>query len=652
MSNAADSVSRRLFLVRGMQAGAGLTVATLLPVPGAAVEYDATTAQVARGEGVNFNAFVAITPDNRVIVTIKHLEMGQGTYTGLATIVAEELDAAWEQVESVGAPANQEKYKRHDFLGVQLTAGSMSISTAWMQMRQAGATVRHMLVEAAARKWGVSRDDISTRDGVLQHQVSGRVASYGSLAEEAAALFGLGPTATAVPLPENIAVKNPADFRLIGRQGLARKDHGKTDGSAIYTIDVQMPDMLTALVARPPMFGGTVKSFDVSRARTIPGVAAVFEIPSGIAVLAKTFWQARKGRDALQVEWAAGENSHFSSDELFVDYRERSASPGVVAAEEGDVEAVLQNAATIVESDYEFPYLAHAPLEPINCVMQKRGNGVELWYGCQSHTFDQGNVARVLGIEVDQVTINTLYAGGSFGRRATFDSDVPTELAHIVKAYEPAVPIKLLYTREDDTRKGYYRPLVTHKLTAALGDDGKITALRDRVVSQSILGLPPDATDPSSVEEIPYAIPNRRVESHNTYLPVPPLFYRSVGATHNAFALETFVDEIAAKLGRDPVELRLELLADRPRYQAVLKQAAERAGWGGELPEGHFLGVALFALAGTVVANVAEIRRQPSGKYRLARVICAVDCGIAINPDIGAAADDRRHRFRAGADLF
>lgn len=642
MNPSGNRLSRRLFLIRSAQAGAGLTVATMLPLHARSAEFDSSAARIARGEGVQFNAFIAITPDNRVIVTIKHLEMGQGTYTGLATIAAEELDAAWDQVEAVGAPADLEKFKRHDALGIQLTAGSASIQTSWTQMREAGAAVRHMLIEAAARKWQVPRHEISTSEGIVRHVDSARHASYGGLAESASELFApkdeniteTNSFEAFVSLPDKLQLKDPANFKLVGRESLPRKDTGKTDGSAIYTMDVQMPGLLTAVVARPPMFGGRVKAFDATRAESLPGVQAVLDVPSGIAVLANSYWEAHKARQALEIDWEAGEDSDFSSEDLYKEYHDLASKPGVPAFEAGDVDAALSNSEITIEANYEFPYLAHSALEPVNCVLQRTADGVEMWFGCQSHTWDQNNVAEIFGIEPQQVTIHTLYAGGSFGRRATFDADVPVELAHIAKGYKKSVPIKLVYTREDDTHKGYYRPLVVHKLTAALGAGGRITALRDRVVSQSITGAVPGMTDPSTVDDIPYAIPNRRVESHNTYLPVPPLFYRSVGATHNAFALETFVDEVAQKAGRDSVEFRLGLLKDRPRHRRALDMAADKANWGGKLHDGRFQGIAVYETFHTVVANVAEIAHQPNGKFKLLRVICVVDCGLAVNPDV------------------
>lgn len=615
--NTVQGLSRRLFLIRGAQAGAGLTLGMSI-----------SGQLLAAGEATDFepNAFVTIHPDNTVVITIKHLEMGQGTYTGLATIVAEELDADWSQIKAVAAPANTKKYANLA-MGLQLTGGSTAIANSYTQMREAGATAKAMLLAAAGERWKQPVSSLTVKSGKVIHAASGRQASFGDLATAAAKQA----------MPKKITLKNPSEFVLIGKAKLSRKDSGKTDGTAIFTQDVQLPDMLTAVVAHPPLFGATLKSVDTSQAKALPGVKAVVQIPSGVAVLADSFWQAKKGRDALKLQWDGG--SERSSDDIIADYKKLADTPGLSAAKKGNVAPALASGKHVLDAEFEFPFLAHAAMEPMNCALQKDSKGVEMWYGCQGQSWDQQNVAKVFGIAAEQVTINTLYAGGSFGRRATVGSDYPVELAEIVKAWGGSAPVKLVWTREDDTLSGYYRPMYVHKLTAALDASGELSAWQQRIVGQSIMGAG-KSVDHTSVEgasNLPYAIPNLSVESHNTQEAVPISWWRSVGSTHTAYAVETFIDELAHKAERDPVEFRLALLKDEPRYAGVLKLAAEKAQWTKSLPEGHFHGVALHKSFGTYVAQVAEIAAQKDGKFKVVKVTCAVDCGVAINPDVIAA---------------
>jgi isoquinoline 1-oxidoreductase beta subunit len=615
--NTVQGLSRRLFLIRSAQAGAGLTLGMSI-----------SGQLLAAGEATDFepNAFVTIHPDNTVVITIKHLEMGQGTYTGLATIVAEELDADWSQIKAVAAPANTKKYANLA-MGLQLTGGSTAIANSYTQMREAGATAKAMLLAAAGERWKQPVSSLTVKSGEVIHAASGRQASFGDLAAAAAKQL----------MPKKITLKNPSEFVLIGKAKLSRKDSGKTDGTAIFTQDVQLPDMLTAVVAHPPLFGATLKSVDASQAKALPGVKAVVKIPSGVAVLADSFWQAKKGRDALKLQWEGG--SERSSDDIISDYKKLADTPSLSAAKKGSVAPALASGKHVLEAEFEFPFLAHAAMEPMNCALQKDSKGVEMWYGCQGQSWDQQNVAKVFGIAAEQVTINTLYAGGSFGRRATVGSDYPVELAEIVKAWGGSAPVKLVWTREDDTLSGYYRPMYVHKLTAALDASGELSAWQQRIVGQSIMGAG-KSVDHTSVEgasNLPYAIPNLSVESHNTQEAVPISWWRSVGSTHTAYAVETFIDELAHKAERDPVEFRLALLKDEPRYAGVLKLAAEKAQWAKSLPEGHFHGVALHKSFGTYVAQVAEIAAQKDGKFKVVKVTCAVDCGVAINPDVIAA---------------
>ncbi len=637
------NLARRRFLVVGAGTGAGLTLGMVL----AGCEREAPPAgeQAQAGPGkaggkvltesrFEPNAFVRIGGDNSVTVIAKHLEMGQGSYTGLATLVAEELDAAWPQVRVQAAPADAARYNNLFWGRTQGTGGSTSMANSWEQMRKAGATARAMLVSAAAQEWNVPEDQIEVSDGVLRHAASQRQASFGELADSAAR----------PPVPADGMLKDPHENRLIGTR-LPRKDSkAKTDGSARFTQDVQLPDMLTALVAHPPRFGAKVKSFDADKARQVSGVEQVVQIPTGVAVLARDFWSAKKGRDALTIEWDESAAFKQGSEEIFARYSELARQPGSVARNEGDSAQTLRGAARRIEAEIRFPYLAHAAMEPMNCVLQRTADGVEIWNGDQYQTPDQHAVAGVFGIEPQQVKINMLYAGGSFGRRANPQSDYLVEAANIVKAGGRQQPVKLVWTREDDMRAGYYRPLYLHRLEAALDESGNPVAWRQRIVGQSIAAgtafegmLVKDGVDVTSVEgaaNLPYAIPNLRVELHTTELPVPVQWWRSVGSTHTAFAVETFIDRLAAEAGRDPLAFRQALLREQPRHLGVLNLAAEKAGWDKPLGKGRGRGIAVHESFNSYVAQVAEVSLHPDNSYSVDRVVIAVDCGLAVNPDI------------------
>ena len=621
--NGGTTASRRQFLQ--VMAGAGLTLG--LRLPAGAAEVSAEVAAFAP------NAFVRITPDNVVTVMMKHLEMGQGTYTGLATLVAEELDADWRLVRPQAAPADATRYNNLSWGPAQGTGGSSAIANSWEQLRRAGAAAKHMLIGAAAAAWNVPPAEVRAEAGILRHRATGRKATYGEMSTRAAQQ----------PLPDTatLPLKQPDEFTYIGKR-LPRKDTGKTDGSAIFTQDVQLDGMLTAVVAHAPRFGGRVKRVDERRARDQRGVVDVLRIPSGVAVLAVDFWSAKKGRDLLEIEWDDTAAFRRSTPELLRQYRELAASPGLPARDSGDVEAAFGRAARIIDATYEFPFLAHAAMEPMNCVVRVAGDACEIWNGEQFQTADQAAVAAAIGTTPDKVAIHMLYAGGSFGRRANPHSDYLVEAAHIANARK-GTPVKLVWTREDDTRAGWFRPMYVHRIRGALAADGYPLAWEQRIVGQSIMAGSPmeafirDGIDPSSVEgaaDLPYRVPNLRVELHTVDLGVPVQWWRSVGHTHTAYTTETFIDQLAQAAGRDPVEFRLALLADHPRHAGVLRLAAEKAGWGGELPPGRARGVAVHESFSSYVAEVAEVSLTGDGGFRVERVVCAVDCGIAINPDV------------------
>ncbi len=640
------NVSRRDFLVKTMSIGAGLTLGVYLS--GCSREEDKRPeagpgkagGEVMTESKFEPNAFVRINSDNTVTVIIKHLEMGQGTYTGLATLVAEELDVAWSQIRVEAAPSNPELYNNLFWGPMQGTGGSTALANSFEQLRKAGAAARHMLVHATAEKWNVTADEIVVRDGVMRHEASNKQTSFAEMAELAAQQ----------PVPEDVFLKDPDNFRLIGKH-VPRKDSAdKVNGTAIFTQDIQLPGMQTALVAHPPRFGARVKSFDASKAKTVKGVNTVVEIPTGVAVVAKDFWSAKKGRDALHIQWDNSNAFQQSSNELMAKYQSLAAKPGSIARDDGDIRAAFAEGKQKHKVAFEFPYLAHAAMEPMNCVVQLKPDGCELWYGAQTNTMDQLAVAKLLGLQPAQVKINMLYAGGSFGRRANPASDYVLEAVSIAKAINATTPIKLVWTREDDMTAGYFRPMYYHQLEAALDQDGNPLAWQHRIVGQSILAgtafepmLVKDGVDQTSVEgasNIPYAIPNLRVELHTPVLPVPVQWWRSVGSTHTAFAVETFIDELAVAADKDPVEFRRGLLKDHPRHLAVMELAAEKAGWGEPMAAGRGRGIAVHESFNSYVAEVAEVTLHANKTFSVDRVVIAVDCGIAVNPDVVRAQMD------------
>jgi isoquinoline 1-oxidoreductase beta subunit len=580
------------------------------------------------------NAFVRIAPDNTVTIIGKHLEMGQGSHTGLAVILAEELDADWAQVKVEAAPADATRYNNLKFGPMQATGGSTSLANSWEQLRRAGATARAMLVEAAAQEWSVPAAEITVDRGVVSHPPSGRQATFGELAAKAATLTP----------PAQVILKDPKDFKLVGKVVRRVDGSAKTDGSAKFTADFSVPGMLTALIARPPRFGATVKSIDAIGTRRVKGVTHVVQVPSGVAVVATSFWAARKGRAALRVTWDESRAERRGSDDLFAAYRALAGGPGRPARREGDAAGALRRAATVIEAIYEFPYLAHAPMEPLDAVVRVGADGCDYWAGSQVQTIDQAVIARTLGLPLDKVRIHTLLAGGSFGRRGTPDGDVAGEAAAIAKAIGRDKTVKLVWTREDDIQGGKYRPLYVHRLRAGLDTQGNIVGWEHRIVGQSLMAGTPfeqafvkNGVDGTSVEgaaNLPYDIPNLTVELHTTQVGIPVLFWRSVGSTHTAYSTETFLDELAHAAGRDPLEVRRALLAKHPRHLGTLNLAAEKAGWGEPVPAGRARGIAVHESFDTVVAQVAEVSRRPDGLPKVERVVCAVDCGTAVNPDV------------------
>ncbi len=584
------------------------------------------------------NPFVTIGEDGTVTVILKHFEMGQGTSTGLTTLVAEELDADWDAVEIAFAPADASRYVNTAF-GAQGTGGSTAIANSFVQYRQAGAAARDLLVRAAAAEWSVPAEEIIIENSVLKH-ASGKESGFGPMTGRAATLT----------VAEELKLKDPSEFKLIGRETLARKDNlAKTTGAADFAIDIRRPNMLTVVVARAPMFGGKPTSVNDEAALATRGVEAVRVLPEGVAVYATDTWSAMKGREALEVEWDLSAAETRSSAQILEDTRALLEQDGQTARKDGDGAAALAGAAKTVEADFLFPFLAHSPMEPLNCVIERTADGgVEIWDGCQFPSLAQPTVAAVMGVDPAQVKINTVWAGGSFGRRANPTSDYHAEAALALKMLEGSAlegrPVHLVWTREDDVRGGYYRPAYAHRVRAGVDADGHPVAWDQRQSGKSILigtffeeMLVQDGVDGTSVEgasTLPYAVPNLEVSIRNTETPIKVLWWRAVGHTHTAYSTEVIMDMLAEAANADPVEYRLSLLGDHPRHAGVLKLAAEKAGWNEPLPEGRGRGVAVHESFSSFVATVVEVSTNEDGAVKIERVVTAVDCGLAINPDV------------------
>ncbi len=590
------------------------------------------------------NAFVKIGVDDTVTILAKHIEFGQGPFTGLATIIAEELDADWSQMRAVHSPADDKIYANLLF-GVQGTGGSSAIANSYDQHRAAGATARAMLVAAAAEEWGVPAAEITVSKGRIRHAASGKESGFGALADKAA---------MQTPL-DNPTLKDPKDFVLIGHDLPKLDTAAKTIGKAVYTLDILADDMLVAVVAHPDHFGAAVKSFDDAESRKVPGVVDVKQVSNGVAVLADNTFSALKGRAALKVEWDVSKAEVRSSSQLAADFAKKFKEKGLDAANRGDVDTAFATPGVqSLEAEIVFPFLAHAPMEPLDAVIVKgEDGGVDIYTGAQFPGMDKGTAAEVLGLDPSKVRVHTQLAGGSFGRRAQFGSPYMQEAVEVFKATDGSRPVKHMWTREDDIRGGFYRPMYLHKMKGAIDADGKITAWDQTIVGQSIMGKADlDETSTEGAHNLPYGIGNLRVISHNVQLAVPPLWWRSVGHTHTGFAVETFVDELLQKVGKDPVEGRLAMLTNEPRYAETLKKVAELASWGSPVPAGRERGVALVKSFGTHVAQIVELSRGTDGMPRVHKVWCAVDCGVAINPNVIKAQMEGGIGYGLGAVLF
>ena len=617
-ANAIVNVSRREFLKKGSAAGAALVIGFYLPGKGSLA-----AAGVPAAAPFAPNAFIRVGADDLVTILVGQSEMGQGVLTSLPMIVAEELEADWKKVRFESALADPAYF--NPLWGAQGTGGSTSVRAFWEPLQKAGAAAREMLIAAAAQTWGVDKSTCRAENGAIVHPPSGRRLTYGALVETAAKL----------PVPKDVPLKQPKDFRVIGKRTKRLDTADKSSGRAGFGIDVRVPGMLHAVVARCPVFGGKVAKFDAAKA--LPGVRHVVPIESGVAIVAESTWAAMEGRRALEITWDEGPNANLDSAGITKLFEERTRQPGAVARKEGDAAAALAGAAKKIEAIYEVPFLAHATLEPMNRTAHVRADSCDIWVPTQFQTGTQGVAAKITGLPPASVKVHTTLLGGGFGRRA--ELDFVAEAVQVSKAV--GAPVQVVWSREDDMQHDFYRPASYSRFSAGLDADGWPVAWMHRIACPSIsMRWSPEevknGVDPSSVEgaaELPYAVPNILVDYHLTDTGIPVGYWRSVGHTQNAFFTECFLDEVAAAGGKDPYELRRRLLAKAPRHLGVLELAATKAGWGSPLPRGRGRGIAVMKSFGSFVAEVAEVSIARDGAVRVHRVVCAVDCGSVVNPD-------------------
>ena len=635
------AVSRRTLLKSAGAAAGGLLFGFTLPL--AAVR--GAVAGRAPAHPAALNAFVRIGTDGSVTLLVGKSEMGQGVFTGYAQLLGEELEVDWQTVRVESAPAAPEY--NVPGLPVQFTGGSMSVASGFDAMRQAGAYARSLLLAAGAESLGVPATELVAESGAVLHRASGRRLGYGALAARAAEL----------PAPKPVALKAPAEWKLIGKP-LKRVDtREKVNGRAGFGLDVRLKGLHFAMVSRAPSFGAKLASFDAAPAKAIAGVVAVVEVPSGVAVIATNTWAARQGRDALKPVWHDGPAAGFSSSALAREYARLAATPGTVARASGDVAA---GAGKRLEADYATPYLAHAAMEPLNCTVAFTADGCDVYAGTQMQSPDRMAAAAAAGLPPEKVRIHTTYLGGGFGRRAAATSDFVREAVSVARKFPS--PVMTVWSREDDMRGGFYRPQSHSRFAATLGADGMpVSWSHTQVVQPVIKGTPfeamavdpktgLDATTHEGASELPYAIANVRVEVHDDARPVPVLWWRSVGHSNTGFVVESFVDECAHAAGKDPLAYRLAMLTEHPRHRAALELAAAKAGWGTPLPKGRARGIAVHESFGSVVAEVAEVSLE-DGAARVHRVVAAIHCGVAVNPNLIAQQLESAVTFGLSAAL-
>ena len=619
-TTAANGVSRRRFLLAGAASGGGLMLSLHLP-------FASRDVAAAGADGFVPNAFIRIAPDGPVVLTMPYVEMGQGTYTAIPMLIVEELEVDLEQVRLEHAPPDEKRYA-NPLLGVQATGNSNAIRGAWQPLRQAGAVARTMLVSAAAKRWNVDPASCRAQSGEVLHAPTGRRVRYGDLAAEAARL----------PVPENVALKRPEDFKLIGKLVKRLDTPAKVNGTAVFGIDVRPPGVKIATLAQSPVFGGRVKSVNDAAAKTVKGVRQIVRLDDAVAVVADHMGAAKKGLAALVIEWDDGPHAKLSTDDIAAELEKATLNSGPVAQNIGDIDKAMASAVTKVEATYQVPFLAHAAMEPMNCTVHVRNDGCEVWVGSQALTRAQATAAKTTGLPLDRVVVHNHLIGGGFGRR--LDVDGVTRAVQIAMHVDG--PVKVVWTREEDIQHDMYRPYWLDRISAGLDNTGKPVAWNHRYAGSSVIArwLPPafkNGLDLDSTEgaiDLAYALPNMHVEYLRVEPPgIPTAFWRSVGPSHNVFVTESFMDELAAAAEQDAVAYRRALLDRSPRAKAVLDLAAAKAGWGQPLPPRAGRGVSLQFVFRTYMAQVAEVEVAKNGAVHVRRVVCAVDCGTVVNPD-------------------
>lgn len=613
-----NRLSRRSFLQVGAAAGGGLLLSISLPF------------SIDEAEGAEVfepNAFVRIEPNGQIVLTMPYVEMGQGTYTSIPMLIAEELEVDLAQVRLEHAPPNEKLYA-NPLLGVQATGNSNAVRASWKPLREAGAVARTVLIAAAAKRWNVDPASCRAQSGEVLHEATGRSIKYGELAADASHM----------PVPDKVVLKQPQDFKLIGTPAKRLDTPAKVNGTAVYGIDVRLPGMKIATLAQSPVFGGRLKSVDDAAAKAVNGVRQIVRLDDAVAVVADHMGAAKKGLAALVIEWDDGPNAKLQTADIVAELDKATLNPGVVAQNIGDVDKALAGAATKIEAIYQVPFLAHAAMEPMNCTVNVGKDGCEIWVGTQAIARVQKAAADTTGLPLDKVVVHNHLIGGGFGRR--LESDGAARAVQIAQQVDG--PVKVVWTREEDIQHDMYRPYWFDRLSGGLDERGRPVAWKNSFAGPSIVAryLPPafknglDADTTEGAIDLVYSLPNMRVEYVRVEPPgIPTAFWRSVGPSHNVFVTESFVDELAAAAKQDPVAYRRALLDKNPRAKAVLELAAEKAGWGQPLPERAGRGVSLQFVFATYMAHVAEVEVSKDGAVRVRRVVCAVDCGTVVNPD-------------------
>ncbi|MVT68081.1 molybdopterin-dependent oxidoreductase [Bradyrhizobium pachyrhizi] len=639
LSERAADLSRRNFLRAGAIAGGGLLLSVSLP-------FASRESEAAASEGFAPNAFVRIGGDGKVVLTMPYVEMGQGTYTSIPMLIAEELEIGLTQVRLEHAPPSDKLYA-NPLLGVQATGNSNAMRGAWQPMRKAGATAKAMLVAAAAKRWNVEPGTCRAENGEVYHAASGRKLGYGELATDAAQM----------PVPENVTLKSPSEFKLIGTPAKRLDTPSKINGTAVYGIDARPPGVKVATLAQSPVFGGRVKRVDDAAAKAVKGVRQIVTLDDAVAVVADHMGAAKKGLAALTIEWDEGPHAKLATSDIARELEAATTKPGAVAQNIGDADKAMAGAATKVEATYQLPFLAHATMEPMNCTVHVRSDGCEIWVGSQALSRAQAVAAKVLNMAPEKVVVHNHLLGGGFGRRLEVDGVIrAVQIAKQVDA-----PVKVVWTREEDIQHDMYRPYWCDRIAVGLDASGKPVAWNNRFAGSSVLarwappafrnGLDPDTTE--GAIDLVYDIPNFHVEYVRVEPPgIPTAFWRSVGPSHNVFVTESVIDELAAAAKQDPVDYRRALLGKSPRAKAALELAAAKAGWGGKLPAGRGRGVSLQFVFGSYLAQVAEVEVAKDGSVRVHRVVCAMDCGTVVNPDTVQAQLQSGINFGVTAALY